>query len=269
MEIWADLVQGVTTGVELLQFGIYRGIGLEGWYHVLNAGFRFPVIAACDYPACRKLGDCRTYAHIDGEPSFEGWLTAAAEGRSFITSGPLLFLEVDGRRPGDTIHVAGAAPTKLRAKLRVRSETAPVTNVQLIVGGRVQRELTVPREAASAEWLELDETVELGPSSWIAARAFSRGPGGAADAESHTNPVYVYRDGKPPRSAEAIEYLVARLDEQISDHDVRNVSVTQGLGLGLDECAIDAVRHWKFRAATRNGKPAVSSALVEMRFRLL
>ena len=49
------------TGVELLQFGIYRGIGLEGWYHVLNAGFRFPVIAACDYPACRKLGDCRTY----------------------------------------------------------------------------------------------------------------------------------------------------------------------------------------------------------------
>ena len=73
----------------------------------------------------------------------------------------------------------------------------------------------------------VDETVELGPSSWIAARAFSRGPGGAADAESHTNPVYVYRDGKPPRSAEAIEYLVARLDEQISDHDVRDVPQKQ------------------------------------------
>ena len=50
---------------------------------------------------------------------------------------------------------------------------------------------------------------------------------------------------------------------------VQNVSVTQGLGLGLDERAMDAVRHWKFRAATRNGKPAVSSALVEVRFRLL
>ena len=35
LEIWADLVQRATNGVELLQFGIYRGIGLEGWYHVL------------------------------------------------------------------------------------------------------------------------------------------------------------------------------------------------------------------------------------------
>ena len=39
LEIWADLIQGATNGVELLQFGIYRGIGQDGWYHVLNAGF--------------------------------------------------------------------------------------------------------------------------------------------------------------------------------------------------------------------------------------
>ncbi|HEY2894702.1 MAG TPA: hypothetical protein VGJ16_10830, partial [Pirellulales bacterium] len=41
-EIWADIVGESTNGVELLQFGIYRGIGLEGWYRVLNCGFRFP-----------------------------------------------------------------------------------------------------------------------------------------------------------------------------------------------------------------------------------
>ena len=50
---------------------------------------------------------------------------------------------------------------------------------------------------------------------------------------------------------------------------VQNVSVAEGLGLGLDERAAEAVRHWKFRPATRNGKPVVSSALVEVRFRLL
>ena len=50
---------------------------------------------------------------------------------------------------------------------------------------------------------------------------------------------------------------------------VQNIRVTKGLGLGLDERAVDTVRHWKFRAATRNGKPAVSSALVEVSFRLL
>ena len=74
LEIWADLVQRATNGVELLQFGIYRGIGLDGWYHVLNAGFRFPGYGASDYPACRKLGDCRTYVHIAGKPNFVDWL---------------------------------------------------------------------------------------------------------------------------------------------------------------------------------------------------
>ncbi len=221
LEIWADLVEGATTGVELLQFGIYRGIGLDGWYHVLNAGFRFPGLAACDYPACRKLGDCRTYAYVEGEPTFETWLKAVADGRSFMTTAPLLFLEVDDHKPGDTIQTTAGKTQKLRARLRVRSETAPVTNVQLIVGGNVVRELVVPREAGTAQWLELDESIDVSQSTWIAARAFSRSPDGAADAESHTNPVYVYADGQPPFSAAAADWLIERLDEQIEDQQRR------------------------------------------------
>ncbi|MDG1893338.1 MAG: hypothetical protein P8J37_00360 [Fuerstiella sp.] len=54
-------MQGNVDGVELLQFGVYRGIGLTHWYHMLNTGFRVPAMGACDYPACRKLGDCKTY----------------------------------------------------------------------------------------------------------------------------------------------------------------------------------------------------------------
>ena len=198
LEIWADLVQGATTGVELLQFGINRGIGLDGWYHVLNAGFRFPGIAASDYPACRKLGDCRTYAHVDGEASFPAWLRAAAEGRSFMTTGPLLLLDVDEHLPGDIVTTPDKQPKKVRARLRVRSETAPVTNVQLIVNGRIARELVVPREAGIAQGLSLDEPIELTESSWITARAFSKSPFGTADAEAHTNPVFYYFAGKPP-----------------------------------------------------------------------
>ena len=62
-EIYADIVQGNVDGVELLQFGVYRGIGLTEWYHMLNAGFRVPANGASDYPACRKLGDCKTYGY--------------------------------------------------------------------------------------------------------------------------------------------------------------------------------------------------------------
>src|SRR5205807_6983166 len=74
--IYADLVQGDVNGVELLQFGVYRGIGLDDWYRILNIGYRFPCVGASDYPACRKLGDCITYVFQDRAQTtdFAGWL---------------------------------------------------------------------------------------------------------------------------------------------------------------------------------------------------
>ncbi|HET9943111.1 MAG TPA: TonB family protein [Terriglobia bacterium] len=44
------------------------------------------------------------------------------------------------------------------------------------------------------------------------------------------------------------------------DGTVDAVQVVQGLGMGLDEAAIAAVRQWRFRPATRNGE-AVDSAI--------
>ena len=49
----------------------------------------------------------------------------------------------------------------------------------------------------------------------------------------------------------------------------QNIRVAQGLGLGLDDRAIQAVQHWKFRPGLLNGKPAVVTAIVEVSFRLL
>ncbi len=42
-EIYADAIQGNVDGVELLQFGIYREMGLADWYRFLNIGYQFPV----------------------------------------------------------------------------------------------------------------------------------------------------------------------------------------------------------------------------------
>ena len=222
-EIWADLVQGATNGVELLQFGIYRGIGLDGWYRVLNAGFRFPGIGACDYPACRKLGDCRTYCHVDGEPGFDKWLAAAAAGRSFITSGPLVVLDVDGHRPGDIITTDNDQPLAVKARIEVHSEVCPVTDVQLVINGRVAKSLSARPAPDESQHLVLEETITLAEPSWIAARAFSKSPTGSPDAEAHTNPVYAYLNGRRPYTAADVDWLVERLDEQISDHQARDV----------------------------------------------
>lgn len=220
-EIYADLAHGAITGVELLQFGIYRGIGLEGWYHVLNAGLSCPAVGASDYPACRKMSDCRTYVKVDGEVSFERWLLAAAAGRSFITSAPMLYLEIDGQPPGSHLERAGAGPHRVVARVRVQSPTAPVMHVQVIVNGQVVRESQVDPAQAMGHMVELAEPVEMTRSSWIAARAYSKSATGNADAEAHTNPVYVDVAGKLPYAEADVRWLIARIDEQIAQHRER------------------------------------------------
>jgi TonB family protein len=49
----------------------------------------------------------------------------------------------------------------------------------------------------------------------------------------------------------------------------QNIRVQQGLGFGLDERAVEAVRSWRFRPATRNGRPVPSGARIDVSFRLL
>ena len=78
--IYADFVQKNVDAVELLQFGVYRGIELADWYRILNIGYRFPCVGASDYPACRKLGDCQTYVYGREDVDFAGWLHGAAQG---------------------------------------------------------------------------------------------------------------------------------------------------------------------------------------------
>ena len=47
-----------------------------------------------------------------------------------------------------------------------------------------------------------------------------------------------------------------------------NIRVQQSLGMGLDEKAMEAVSHWRFRPATFNGQPVTTQIAVEVNFRL-
>jgi hypothetical protein len=221
-EIYSDVVQRATTGVELLQFGIYRGIGLAGWYHILNAGYRFPAVGASDYPACRKLSDCQTFVQIDGEPTFERWLDGMARGRSFVTTGPILLLTVDDQSPGGRIDRSGNGPHMLTARIRVRSEAAPVTHVQLVVNGQVVEELVVDCQKGHGQWLQITKELTVCESSWIAARAFSVSATGSPDAESHTNPVFVYLNGRAPYREADLDWLAAQITTFVADQQARN-----------------------------------------------
>ncbi len=49
----------------------------------------------------------------------------------------------------------------------------------------------------------------------------------------------------------------------------KNIKVVKGIGLGLDEKAIEAVNKWRFKPGLKDGKPVVVAAHIEVNFRLL
>ncbi len=53
------------------------------------------------------------------------------------------------------------------------------------------------------------------------------------------------------------------------DGSPTDFQVTQGLGLGLDQKAIDAVRQWQFKPGTKEGIPVPVIATIQVNFRLL
>jgi len=53
------------------------------------------------------------------------------------------------------------------------------------------------------------------------------------------------------------------------DGKPRRMRIVQGLGLGLDDKALEAVSRWLFRPAMRNGRPTTAPATIEVNFRLL
>ena len=247
LEIYADAALGSVDAVELLQFGVYRGIGLADWYHILNTGYRFPCVGASDYPACRFLGDCRTYVREEtaqnlsdgpsssisssagfaadsGQPEITAWLKGAAQGRSFVTTGPMLLLDVNGRHPGDTISDENAASLSAKIRIQVSCEVTLVKTIDLIINGRTEKTFDIPVESQQGAWYTVEHELNVSDSAWIAARAWSTTRGGQPDAESHTNPVYVYLGGRKPYVQTSLDAWVQKIDGQIEHHRSRTFS---------------------------------------------
>ncbi len=217
-EIYADFIPGATDGVELLQFAVYRGIGLQGWYHMLNAGYRFPAIGASDYPYCRALGDCRTYVHLGEDTSMQAWTDGLVAGKSFFTTGPMVEFTVEGASPGDTVTLDGEA-TSVTVKLTVRTEVTKIGAIDVMANGKVVKTMRIDGMTPAYELpqrLNYTFKLPLSESTWFAARAYNETSSGLPDAEAHTNPVYVMRGEAPIANTASVSWLLVKLDERIA-----------------------------------------------------
>jgi TonB family protein len=86
----------------------------------------------------------------------------------------------------------------------------------------------------------------------------------APEVVQYTTPP-LYSDEARQRGVEGVVVVRARID---AAGDVRQASVTRGLGFGLDQNALVALRQWRFRPGARNGVPIATDVDIEIEFTL-
>lgn len=185
--------------LELMQVGI---LGTNLFYEFLNLGFKLTAAAGSDVPFAGTVGEVRMYAYAPEAGDGDAWFEAVRRGRTFVTNGPMLELEVEGTIPGDELRVTRGQRVRVRARAWGHPGRSRPSRLEIVRQGQVIRRIR-PSHAEEHE-LRLSFELEGENGYWIAARAE-----GGDGSQAHTTPVYVVR--KPLRfwSYEKVERLIA------------------------------------------------------------
>ena len=211
-EIAADIVAGRIDAVELqaLTPGV-DGPSIREWYRFLSCGYRLPVVGGTDKMSAEvPVGAIRTYARLDPEQhiSFTTWADAVRAGRTFVSSGAFIDLQVDGHGPGDVIELGGGGTVEVRVDAWAAQPF--IDTIELIHDGRV----IASTGGGPTDRLTLTEGVEVSGSGWLAGRATSKAQIRSAFATAmgaHSSPVYLEVDGQRPYAeadADAIRAII-------------------------------------------------------------
>ncbi len=202
------------SGFSQAEFPVMRSMDL--YYQFLNAGFRLPIAAGTDKLGEEiPLGSNRTYARVTGAPNYDSWLAAVKAGRGFVTNSPIVEFEVSGREPGDVVEFEGSKTVQARAKVR---SILPINTLDIVMNGRKVGHKTVPMlrydpPSDGLYSLEVEATVEVTDSAWLAARVVDHPdlpnrvlPRGLS-VFAHTSPVYFLKEGRKVREPASMAYL--------------------------------------------------------------
>lgn len=177
-----NILRGKVDFLELAQFCVPEGpLPIEHYYRFLDMGYKLTALAGSDFPWCgpkfAQIGNARFYAYGGTPFRYDRWFAAVKAGHTFVTTGPMVFLTVNGKMPGDSLDVPKGTRVHVEAEGLSRDGS---NSVEIIGHGKVLGKGTGK--------VSIDIPVDTG--LWIAARC-DAGPGQVA----HTTPVYVTVDG--------------------------------------------------------------------------
>lgn len=199
-----DVLRNKVDFLELIQFCVEEGpLAVDHYYHFLDLGYRLTATAGSDFPWCGKsrylqedpywdaqIGNARFYTYVGNSFSFENWKSGLEAGHTFVTSGPMLELTVNGHIPGDSIDLKKGETLEITARAIGNAEEVPLQSLKIIAHGNILQEVKAGQPGQSRQELNLNLTLTPEHGLWIAARA-------RADTlqVAHTTPVYITVNG--------------------------------------------------------------------------
>jgi hypothetical protein len=192
--------------------------GFQNYYALLNCGFRMmPTAGTASGVHPVPLGWGRVYVNCPDGLSYDAWMKGLKAGRSFITTGPLLLVWVNGR-PAETRY----EQREERATYEIMADmytTASTRRIEVLQEGKLATGSTGKvgggRVSEDRPGKELTFRVDVHESTWFVVRCFEVLPDGR-ERFAHSAPIFIDVKDKPlrPRKAE-VEYLISRVETQI------------------------------------------------------
>lgn len=213
-----DLALGVINGLDILSNQDEEAATFL-YYRVLNSGLKCTASAGTDTQMdhtdnASVSGGSKVYVKLDPPLTYEKWIAGYRAGRTFVSNGPLLSLDVDGKGPGDEIPLTG--PRRLKVSAEAIS-LVPMQVLEIVVNGEV---VAKAQPADGGTTAKLSHDLELNASAWVAARVSGDGHRRVMNDSrlyAHTSPIYCPRDGKPVALAKDATIVLGWIDRLIDD----------------------------------------------------
>jgi len=139
----------------------------EVYYHVLNTGLRVPPSAGSASGVLpNPVGYNRVYVHVGPELTYAKWWEGLRSGRSFVSNGPLLRVEANGKLPGHVFTANAGQQIKIDLKADLTTRDA-IRFLEVIKDGQVERKI------AFQDWSNTHSLGSLlfNESGWFLVRA--------------------------------------------------------------------------------------------------
>jgi hypothetical protein len=199
---------GLVNFIEVLQRGRFIS---DGWYRLLNLGYRVNPAAGSDWPYSDFPGIVRNFTKLDGPLNLDAWFDAYRQGHTYVTNGPFLELTVNGRGMGEELRVKKGTKLEIVAATQLNPDVDSLDRLELVVLGEVDT-----TQKGSGETASIRKTITAEHSFWVAVRSYGSKQDPNNTVIAHSAPIYVVVDDEPTWSREALPTIIGDLRGQLS-----------------------------------------------------